>query len=614
MSDRFVGNRATARRALRAGALAIGALALAGAACTGKPVITSPVDGSSVGNLPSGALPVAIQLPTLPPSAKVVVKLLAGADEAPSTLTDVTSLFTVSGGAASGSLPVDALGAGRNTLFVQLDNDGNGVSDATSSSTFRYEPVLRAAACAKKITPVDGVNIPGTPNHTHPVYMAGFDNDRQATGVHDDTWARGVVLESRGKKIAFVVIDAIGYFNNEIRTIRELVDDPSFDTIVVSSTHVHESADTMGLWGPSQTETGVDVGYLDFVNQQVADCVTEANAALAPAEIRFATGNTVGASLPPEPDLVADGEILQHLCVKGFFDTNGVCVGGTEVQGDEGPVRNPTTPSLQIRGKDSQAIVATLVNYASHPESLGSDNTLITSDFPHYMREALEARYGGIAIYMSADLGVLQGPLDVFLADPVNPALQVPRRTFEFARVMGDILADRAGDALDAQSSWLSGPKIAVAKTGSLQVQVENPYFKFLGVAGIFGRRDFVENGNSFTTLTELQAVRVGPAQFAVTPNELDPQIGNHYRGMMNAQHKFLTGLGNDEIGYQMPAAKFNPSCFLCFSFNVFGVDPGNKCPQATNDCGTVFVNNIGPGVDGYFQGFMTGLLGELNP
>jgi len=25
-------------------------------------------------------------------------------------------------------------------------------------------------------------------------------------------------------------------------------------------------------------------------------------------------------------------------------------------------------------------------------------------------------------------------------------------------------------------------------------------------------------------------------------------------------------------------------------------------------------VNNIGPGVDGYFQGFMTGLLGELNP
>jgi hypothetical protein len=319
---------------------------------------------------------------------------------------------------------------------------------------------MRAAACARKITPIVGVN------HSDPIYLAGFDNDRLATGVHDDTWARGVVIESRGKKIALVVLDVIGYFNNEIRTIRSMVGDDSFDAIVVSSTHVHESADTMGLWGPEQVLSGVDLGYLDFVNQQVVDCIEDANANLVPAEIRFATGSTAGTSLPPEPDLVADGEILQHLCVGGSF-ADGQCVGGIEVLGDDGPIRNPATPSFQLRAEDGGAMLATVVNYASHPEALGSGNTLITSDFPHYMRVALEERFGGTALYVSADLGVLQGPLDVFLEDPGTGEM-IPRRTFEFAQRMGEILAQQAGDALAAVSQWERNPVIDLRESGPI--------------------------------------------------------------------------------------------------------------------------------------------------
>lgn len=466
---------------------------------------------------------------------------------------------------------------------------------------------LRAAACARKITPEVGVN------HSDPIYLAGFGNDRQATGVHDDTWARGVVLESGDVKIALVVLDVVGYFNNEVETIRALVGDDTFDAIVVSSTHVHESADTLGLWGPNELTSGVDLGYLDFINQQAADCIVEANANLQPADIRFATGDTIGTSLPPEPDLVADGEILQHLCVGGTFDGSGACVDGIEVQGDDGPIRNPSTPSFQVRDRASREIVATLVNYASHPEALGSDNTLITSDFPHFMREALEARFGGMAIYMSADLGVLQGPLDVFLEDPTSGEM-IPRRTFEFAARMGAILAERAGDALAEVDQWLRAPEIAVAMTGPFAVTVENPYFRLLGQIGVFGRRAFEEVGDTFQIESEVQAIRIGPAQFAVTPNELDPQIGNRYRDMMDAEHKFIVGLGNDEIGYQMPQEKFNPGCFLCFSLNVFGSDPDNECPgEEWNDCGTVFVNNIGPQADPQLQDAVDEVLAELN-
>ncbi len=465
---------------------------------------------------------------------------------------------------------------------------------------------LRAAACARVITPEIGVN------HSDPIYLAGFSNDRRATGVHDELWARGVVVEADGSKIALVVLDLVGYFNNEVETIRALVDDASFDAIVVSSTHNHEGPDTMGLWGPDQLTTGVDLAYLDFVNQQAADCIAEAAANLRPAEIRFATGDTIGASLPPEPDLVADGEILQHLCVGGAFDDAGQCVGGIEVMGDDGPVRNPLTPSFQIRDRDSGEMLATLVNYASHPEALGSDNTLVTSDFPHYMRVALEERFGGTAIYMSGDLGVLQGPLDVFLAD--DDGEMIPRRTYEFAERMGNILAQRAGDALDAVGDWAAEPEVAVVQSGTLTIPVTNPYFDILGVLGIFGRRTFARPAPGEGEITsEMQAFRIGPATFAVTPNELDPQIADLYRARMTgAEHKFIVGLGNDEVGYQMPAAKFNPGCFLCFQVNIGAPDDG-MCPgEMWNDCGTVFQNNIGPEVDPLFQGVMNDLLLEL--
>ncbi|MEO2167350.1 MAG: hypothetical protein ABGY42_04390 [bacterium] len=166
-----------------------------------------------------------------------------------------------------------------------------------------------------------------------------------------------------------------------------------------------------------------------------------------------------------------------------------------------------------------------------------------------------------------------------------------------------------------AQNEWLSAPEIAVASSGTFEIIVTNPYFDLLGQIGVFGRRTFRPIAASEIEITtEMQALRIGPAIFAVTPNELDPQIGDLYRDqMVGAQHKFVIGLGNDEVGYQMPEAKFNPTCFLCFQVNIGGVDTEGTCPgEEWNDCGTVFQNNIGPAVDPVFQGVMNGLLADL--
>jgi len=350
--------------------------------------------------------------------------------------------------------------------------------------------------------------------------------------------------------------------------------------------------------------------------------------------MKVATGSTEGASLEPWPDLVADGKVLQELTI----DLTPFGKGVLQKEGDPGPILNTSVPVLQLRRfapvrERARAILgwifrpwrpfpdlrplretlATVVNFASHPESLGSGNRLITSDFPHAMRERLEAWYGGVAIYVSADLGVLQGPLDVDVPD-AETGEPVPRRTFAFADRMGELLAERAAAALARSHHWTAAPEIEAAVDGPFFLEVENPFFQTLGSLGVFGRREIEEREGTLGVVTEVQVLRIGQASLVVTPNELDPQIGDLYREQIGPdRHIFTVGLGNDELGYQMPEAKFNPSCFECFLQVLTGME--EQCPVLdTLDCGTTMQNNVGPSADPVLQAKIGALIEAVHP
>jgi len=323
---------------------------------------------------------------------------------------------------------------------------------------------LDVGVCKRDITPVSpglaaayeaAFGEPAVVNHTDPVFLAGFGNGRQATGYNDRLWARGVVLDGRGGRVAIVALDLVGYFKNEIDTIRGLVDPAAgIDLLVVHSTHQHEGPDTLGLWGPNDFTTGVDLGYLDFVNAAVANCVEDAASSLQKARVRYATTDATGLSLGLDAEDdglgVADGKVLDgDLAIApatgGRFVDNRLAV-----------------MQLTARGAPF-SVLATLVNFASHPESLGASNTLVTSDFPHYVRERLEAEYGGTAIWVSGDLGVLQGLLDIDVLDP-DTGTPAPRRTFRFAEVHGVQLAERAIAAVGTKPGH-PAPAVSHART-----------------------------------------------------------------------------------------------------------------------------------------------------
>lgn len=138
------------------------------------------------------------------------------------------------------------------------------------------------------------------------VYLAGFGNNRVATGVHDDIWARGLVIGDGKKTIAIVGLDLIGLFWDDVQRIREKAKEEGIavDYILVSSTHNHEGPDTLGLWGPSPIQSGINTGYQEFVISTAVRVLKEAISRLKPARIKV-----VEVDGPELYDLMNDGRI-----------------------------------------------------------------------------------------------------------------------------------------------------------------------------------------------------------------------------------------------------------------------------------------------------------------
>ena len=105
---------------------------------------------------------------------------------------------------------------------------------------------IRAGAARVEITP--------DLKNRGPVYMAGFGNNRVATGVHDDCTPAAWRLR-RPQPLVLCGVDSIGLFCDDVDDPRAVKKNwrkqmPHLAHVVVAATHDHQAPDTMGLWGP----------------------------------------------------------------------------------------------------------------------------------------------------------------------------------------------------------------------------------------------------------------------------------------------------------------------------------------------------------------------------
>ena len=384
------------------------------------------------------------------------------------------------------------------------------------------------------------------------VWMAGFDNRRAANGVHDDLWARTMVIENGNTRISLTVIDAIGLFHDELIDIRnDLNPDAGISYSIVSSTHTHEAPDLMGLWGPGFLTSGVNETYLAFVKEQIVKSIEMACDNLQAAKIKFAD----------------DHESLKNLVT----DTRKPFV-----------FDNPLT-IMQVMKLDSDETIGTLVGWANHPETLWSDNLMITSDFPHYVREGIEngiyaedslilKGLGGIAIYVNGAIGGLMTTLPDFqVKDPWSGKAYL-ESDFDKAKSQGNQIAYHSLMALNRSNDSHSTGNIGLSAKTFL-IPLHNPLFKLGAALGILNRG----YGKWNHMRTEIAYLRIGPASFLTYPGEVYPELVNGgiespdgqdfninplelpvARDMMKGKYKFIIGLGNDELGYIIPKSEWD--------------------------------------------------------
>ena len=438
-------------------------------------------------------------------------------------------------------------------------------------------PVTHRVGFAKRaITPVVGGN---------PVYLAGFDNDRRATGVHDDLWARAIALgDLDGRpRIVLVSVDLIGVFRDDVLKARALfaVRAPGA-TLLVASTHVHEGPDTMGLWGRGRFSSGVDPEYLGRVRRTIADVAAEALAAMQPAHLVVASART--------PGLVEDGRLPR--------------------------VIDDTIVAVQAIGADG-ATLGTLVDWSSHPEALGGDNTLVTSDYAHYLRGRAEQSLGGTCVFVAGSIGGLMTPLGLKLKTP--DGREIPKDSFELAQAVGERAADAAVAALRA-SPPASGSTALEHRSAVVYVPLENRLFRLGAFLGILPR-PFFSRGRPATTLfgddveTEVGYLRIGDLEALLVPAEIYPELvlggiqdpqdpGADFPGapregalftLLRAPHRMVVGLANDEIGYVIPRSQWDAKAPFAYgrSEDQYG-EVNSTGPQAAARLAAAFGRLLG--------------------
>lgn len=429
-------------------------------------------------------------------------------------------------------------------------------------------------------------------------WLAGFGSGRPMQAIHDPIWARAVVIENGDTAVALVVIDAVGiFYESEVLRIRENVSAAGVDVdyVAVAATHDHEAPDTMGQWGQGNFEVGlkrgVDEAWLEDLLTRAADAVVEAARNLREARAYFATTTT------------------------GYE--------GWVHDGRDPLIYDDALTTARFEDLATRETIATVVNWGSHPETLSDWHNEMTSDYPHYLREAVEkglpaagakpsvAGVGGVCVFVNGALGGIIGPLPVTFTSRSGQPYN--RASFEKAQAEGENVAEAALLALAAAAPW-EGAKLPLSFAAqTLKLPVDNVAFQIaIDNFQVFNRKTYVEPGSDDRLIkTEIAVIVLGPAKFITTPGEIFPELvvgfadrwshgkprikatnpnppllnqappAPYVKDRFPAAYQFLLGLTNDELGYFVPPYDFQ----LADTFPYIDEAPGDHYEE-TNSLG----------------------------
>lgn len=349
-----------------------------------------------------------------------------------------------------------------------------------------------------------------TPNPLLPI-SGGLGTPKQATDQKGELTARAFVLQKGETTVAIVGLDLLGFPSVLADRVRAKVPRISAQNILIGSTHTHSAPDCYAFPDGKGGHTG-DLKYIDAVCEKTANAINVALDNLAPATLKIAVGE-------------AKGKIAYNYYAPDLYDRRmGV---------------------IQAIGADGKAI-ATLVNYAIHPEVLGSDRAILSPDLIGPLCDKLEAQAGGTAIFMNGAQGGMITADNRDLSKPSDPQRGYwnDDRVWEECERIGNLMASEALRLL-ADARLQTNPSL-VCKSLDVKFPVESDILW----AVVTGSPLKYPYNKDRSVTARLNLLNIGTAQVITIPGEALPNIGFYLKRKMRSEHAFLFGLTNDAFGY----------------------------------------------------------------
>lgn len=367
---------------------------------------------------------------------------------------------------------------------------------------------LQVGTAMKVITPDPLLPISGGMGPTEP-----------ATKKHGELTVRAIVVDSGEVVMGIVSIDALGFPAALGDRVRAQIKEIPGNHLMIGATHTHSAPDFYAFPDGQGGHTG-DLKYIDHVCQQMVAVIREAYTARRPSRLRANSG-------------VVEGKIAFNYYAPDLYDRRAGVV--------------------QFIGQDDRAI-ATLVNYAVHPEVLGPSQGIVSPDMIGPLCERIEQRVGGLAMFMNGAQGGMvtadNRDLD-HIRDPLRGYWEGIGTWAECQRI-GHLLADESLRLLE-QSAPIEDPALSILAR-KVRFPVESDA---LWAVVKHSPLNYPHRDEDRSVSTTLNLVTLGNVQIATIPGEALPNIGFYLKRKMSGEHNLLFGLTNDAFGYILTEVDF---------------------------------------------------------
>jgi hypothetical protein len=327
--------------------------------------------------------------------------------------------------------------------------------------------------------------------------------------MEGDLTVRALVIEEGTTRVAIVSSDFLGFPAVLGNRVRSGVEGIPAENILIGATHTHSAPDCYGF-PDGKGGTASDPKYLEMVCKRITAALNEAAATLKPAQIRIATG-------------AAKGRIAYNYYAERLYD--------------------PRCNVIQVVDESGKP-VATLVNYAIHPEVLGSQAGVCSPDLVGPLYDEISAKGGGTGIFMNSAQG------GMVTADNRLPGGGEARNFNECKRI-GTLLADEALRIVQGAPLQAS-PKLFCAAR-SVLLPVDSP-----GMRALMKQMPSAGASSTESVTVQVNVVNLGNAQILTIPGEALPNIGYYLKRKMHGEHNLLFGLTNDAYGYILTKEDFD--------------------------------------------------------